>query len=64
MCHRQGSARSSEILCLGLCKKPFAAYGSRIFFRETLHFHNFAKRNCENEVSLKALFGASRQIQV
>jgi len=44
---------SVYILSLGLCKKVFAAFGGRIFFCETHHFRDFAKRNRENDVSHK-----------
>jgi hypothetical protein len=44
-----------------LCEKAFAACGGRILFLETPHFRDFAKRNRENEASLKALFGAERR---
>ncbi|MFZ4428106.1 MAG: hypothetical protein ACOYOO_13180 [Saprospiraceae bacterium] len=43
------------------CQKYFAACGGRIFFSETRHFHGFASRNRENDVSLKILFGAKRR---
>jgi hypothetical protein len=44
-----------------LCKKSFAAYGGRIFFWETRHFHDFAKRNRENDVSPKTSFGRRKR---
>ena len=44
-----------------LCKKYFAACGSRILFCETHHFHDLASRNHENDVSHKIKFGAKRR---
>ena len=46
---------------MGLCKKSYAAFGSRIFFGRRLVFHDFASQNHEKQVSVQILFGAKRQ---
>ena len=47
------AALRAKVCFEGLCKKSFAAFCGRIFFCETHHFHDFAKRNRENDVSHK-----------
>jgi hypothetical protein len=41
-------------------RKPFAAFGGRIFFLNRRVFHDFAKQNHEKHVGLKLKFGAKR----
>jgi hypothetical protein len=47
---------------VGVVYKAFAACGDRICSFETHHFRNFAKRNFENDVSLKILWGCVKSL--